>query len=466
LLQSRRSFAIATLHGPSGDAVLYDALADDEFCTTLLNGMGSQVQVGLHDGRIQGVSTEAFAPLRGRSDYPLAVVRGPATSSNSLVFFGRRLLFKLFRRLEPGTNPDFEIGRFLTEGTRFERTPKVAGTYEYFRHDGSGPFTLGILQSLVPNQGDGWSHATEELSRYFERAAGRMFGPDVPQPDARPIYERIDAAPPPSVLETIGSYHFAAEVLGKRTAEMHLALASEPNAGSFSPEPLEPADIEGLRQETMHQADRAFSALQGNVAKLQGAVREMAERLLEQGKDALEGVIRSWSSVPDAAKTRVHGDYHLGQVLWAENDYIILDFEGEPTRTVDERREKFSPLRDVAGMLRSYHYAAYAGLFSFTQDHPDDFAQLEPWADLWQQWVSAAFLASYLKTARDAPFIPRQRGELALLLDGFTLAKALYELAYELNNRPDWVRIPLSGVWQLLEPQIERTTNQPQGSTS
>ena len=152
----------------------------------------------------------------------------------------------------------------------------------------------------------------------------------------------------------------------------------------------------------------------------------------------------------DAAKTRVHGDYHLGQVLWADGDYVIIDFEGEPTRTVGERRAKFSPVRDVAGMMRSYHYAAYAGLFAYTRNRPADFARLRPWADLWCQWVSAAFLRAYLSAADGAAFVPRDPAAFAALLDRFTLAKALYELVYELNNRPDWVRIPLSGVLALV----------------
>jgi trehalose synthase-fused probable maltokinase len=137
-------------------------------------------------------------------------------------------------------------------------------------------------------------------------------------------------------------------------------------------------------------------------------------------------------------------------VLWADGDYFLIDFEGEPTRSVGERRAKASPVRDVAGMLRSYHYAAYAGLFEYTKDRPGEFAKLRPWADLWAQWVSAAFLRAYLAAAGNAPFVPRDPAAFAELLDRYTLAKALYELAYELNNRPDWVRIPLGGVLTLL----------------
>jgi maltose alpha-D-glucosyltransferase/alpha-amylase len=161
-------------------------------------------------------------------------------------------------------------------------------------------------------------------------------------------------------------------------------------------------------------------------------------------------LIAEKSIVPQAVKTRVHGDYHLGQVLWTNGDYVILDFEGEPTRTIEQRREKSSPLRDVAGMLRSYHYAAYAGLFASTKQRPDLLSRLLPWAEMWQRAISTAFLTEYRLTAGDASFIPSDEREFQSLLDRYMLAKALYELNYELNNRPDWVRIPLGGVMALL----------------
>jgi maltose alpha-D-glucosyltransferase/alpha-amylase len=231
---------------------------------------------------------------------------------------------------------------------------------------------------------------------------------------------------------------------------MHLALASDKSAPEFAPQPLTTDDMRELEKEIEFQAQQALPALGQRIGELPAEIAPSAKRLFDQGQQAVARFKEISVSVPQAVKTRVHGDYHLGQVLWVDNDYVILDFEGEPTRTIDERREKFSPIRDVAGMLRSYHYAAYAGLFSFTQDRPGDFERLEPWANLWQQWVSAAFLSEYLRTTAGAPLVPQDAAEFSLLLDRFTLAKALYELAYELNNRPDWVRIPLSGVTRLL----------------
>ncbi len=448
LYESSRPLVLARLSGPRADAVLHDALTDDSVATALLDLIGAEGSIQLRGGTIRGFPTAAFARLRGPSDQRLPVVRGPATSSNSLVFFGRRLLLKLFRRLGEGVNPDFEVGRFLTERAYFDRIPSVAGAL--LREADGRTYTLGILQERVPNQGDGWKHAIDELGRYYDRATARMYGPDPVPPDVCPIPELIGRAPPAAAIETIAGYLNSAATLGYRTAAMHLALSSDAGDPDFAPEPLTEADLDELREETLGQARKALAALESHIDRLPAEVAAPARDLLANGAAVFERLAAVHGTVPDAEKTRIHGDYHLGQVLWVDGDYIIIDFEGEPTRTVEERRAKFSPVRDVAGMLRSYHYAAYAGLFAYTKDRPGDFERLRPWADLWFQWVSAAFLRSYLETAMDAAFLPRDRKVFAALLDGFTLAKALYELVYELNNRPDWVRIPLGGVLTLL----------------
>jgi maltose alpha-D-glucosyltransferase/alpha-amylase len=447
MLESQRSWVIAILADKDGrEAALHDALADDRICTGLLDAVAEGGEFRTGAGTVRALATAAFARLRGNPKQPLPVVRGPATSSNSLVFYGRRLLLKFFRRLEEGVNPDFEIGRFLTEGGGFERIPQVAGALEYRRADGE-PITLANLQALVPNQGDGWEHAVGELRRYFARASGRMHGPDPVPPDHRPLVDIATAEPPPAVLETIGAYLHAAGTLGRRTAELHLALAADETNPAFKPEPLTAADLAVVCEDVEEYANKALAALRDHIGKQTGQVADDARRLLELGSSALD---RQTDVHAGLTKTRVHGDYHLGQVLRVENDFVILDFEGEPTRSVEERRQKQSPLKDVAGMLRSYHYAAYAGLFAFAQDRPGDFERLRPWAELWQQWVAAAFLREYRHAAGAAPFVPQDDAGFAALLDTFMLGKAFYELAYELNNRPDWVRIPLGGVLTLL----------------
>jgi maltose alpha-D-glucosyltransferase/alpha-amylase len=450
LSESLPACVLARLRGPGGEAVLHDALADDGACAALLGAIAAGQEFPTRAGRIRAFPTAAFAGPRGRADVPLPATLGPATSSNSLVLYGRRLLLKLFRRLEVGINPDFEVGRFLTEKGGFGRIPKVAGALEYHR-PGSGPVTLAILQALVPHQGDGWGHAIAELGRYFERASGRMRGPDPVAPDDRPLLELAASDPPPGALETIGAYLHAAATLGRRTAELHLALADDRGDPAFTPEPLTAADLAALAAATLEQGHQALTALRDNLGRLPEELVPAAQRLLDEGPAALAGLGRAPAGAPAAVKTRCHGDYHLGQVLWVDNDFVILDFEGEPTRTVAERRARQSPLKDVAGMLRSFDYAAHAGLFAFTQSHPDDFGRLGPWAVLWRQWTSAAFLREYRATAGGAAFLPAEPGALAALLDTFMLDKAFYELVYELNNRPDWVRIPLQGILSLLE---------------
>ncbi len=453
--QSQQAWQIARLTGVEGEALLHDVLADEDACMSLVTAIGTECEFSLRCGRIRAFPTAAFASLVGEDASSLPVVRGPATSSNSLIFYGQRLLLKLFRHLEPGINPEFEIGRFLTEGRLFQRIPRVAGAIEYHR-SGSAPITLAILQSFIVNQGDGWQHAMSYLGQYYQRVS--YFDGIVPP--RRSLLQLSESAPPPAAVEAIGDYLSAAGTLGRRTAEMHQALSADLNNPDFAPEPFTPQDAAALHANIRTRAETALAALRDNLDQLSQDVAPLARRLLEQGeRPASTGWwehtrwLASTYQPADAGrslyKIRCHGDYHLGQVLRVEDDYVIIDFEGEPMRTVAERRAKQSPLKDVAGMLRSYHTAAYAGLFAFTQDHPEEFARLRPWAELWYQWVSAAFLRDYRATARAATFMPADAATFAELLDAFMLEKIFYELLYELNNRPDWVRIPLHGILTL-----------------
>jgi maltose alpha-D-glucosyltransferase/alpha-amylase len=447
---SPRRWVLARLAGPGGEAVLHDALADDAVCTALLDAIGTGREFPTRAGVVRAFGTAAFADLRGDPHTPLPVDRRPATSSNTLVVYGGRLLLKVFRRLEVGTNPDFEIGRFLTEQGSFTGMPRTAGTIEYHRTD-SGPRTLALLQELVPNQADGWKHTLDELARYFERVAGRAEAPEALAPGDRAFLELAEADPPPAAAEVIGPFLRAAATLGTRTGELHQALAANTGDPVFAPEPLTEADLDVLHQDMRGQAEGALTTLRATVDRLSDEVAAAARQLLDGGPALLDDPREVPGPGANGRKIRCHGDYHLGQVLWADDDFIILDFEGEPTRSVEERNAKRSPLKDVAGMLRSFDYAAYAGLFAFTRDRPAEFARLEPWAELWRDWVSWAFLRAYRGAAARGAFLPAEPGRFAALLDAFVLDKAFYELVYELNNRPDWVRIPLRGILGLLE---------------
>jgi maltose alpha-D-glucosyltransferase/alpha-amylase len=449
--QSRQLWLIARLIGTECEALLHDALADDDTCMSLMEAIGAQREFAMRHGRIRTFPTAEFPTLVGGDGQKMSVSRGPAKSSNTLINYGQRLLLKLIRHPESGINPEFEIGRYLTEGRLFQRIPRVAGAIEYHR-PGSEPFLLAILQSFVVNQGDGWQHALDLLGQYYERASNT----DAIVPERHSLLELTASAPPPAVEEAIGGYLGAAATLGRRTAEMHHALSADPRDPHFAPEPFTPRDVAALHDSIRARGEIALAALRDNLEQLPQETIVPARQLLDMGE---QPTLAGWWGAyqPTEAghspswKIRCHGDYHLGQVLRVADDYVIIDFEGEPMRTVAERRAKQSPLKDVAGMLRSYHTAAYAGLFAFRHDQPGVFARLRPWAELWFEWVSAAFLREYRAATREQAIVPGDATAFAELLDAFMLEKNLYELEYELNNRPDWVRIPLRGILTLLE---------------
>ena len=253
---------------------------------------------------------------------------------------------------------------------------------------------------------------------------------------------------PPLALVSFGGYLESARLLGRRTAELHAALASDHEDSRFAPEPFT-----SFYQRSLYQSMRTLT--QGVFRVLRSKARDIPQAIQVMDlQGAIEERFRSILAPKiEASRIRCHGDYHLGQVLYTGKDFVIIDFEGEPARPLSERRIKRSPLTDVAGMIRSFHYAAYTALIGQTGgaipvDNP---AILEPWALFWYSWVSAEFLRSYLEMAETDAFLPPSREHLRTLLDAFLLEKALYELAYEVNNRPQWVRIPIEGVIQLLE---------------
>jgi 1,4-alpha-glucan branching enzyme len=447
---------IARFSGSRGDRLLYDGMADPQVCQALLDAIASGRTMRGESGEFRAVCTPRFGEARGPSVLPLEVILGKAEQSNTAVMFDHRLILKAFRRVEPGINPDFEIGRFLGERTRFDRVPTVAGGLEFHRRK-SAPTSLGILQELVPNQGNGWEHALHELKGYYQRAMRRQPTAELAT-DPRSYPELADREPPPAVRGLIGSYWKAATQLGRRTAELHRALASDPRDPAFAPEPISRADLEELREQVEDEFDAALGTLRAHLDKLPESCNRPGHHIIEQA-NRLRDRLRPLPEIKaEVVKTRVHGDYHLGQVLRADDDFIILDFEGEPARGVEERREKQSPLKDVVGMLRSFDYAAYAGLFEFTRLRPEDFDRLEPWARLWRTWTSVAFWREYRAVSGRAPYLPDDPASLGLLLDAYTLDKILYELLYELNNRPDWVRIPLQGIESLIEREGEAST--------
>ncbi|HJR57966.1 MAG TPA: maltose alpha-D-glucosyltransferase [Vicinamibacterales bacterium] len=436
-LQERAGPAILANITGARKGVLFDAWLDDRFARTMLEAIEKQEQIRTRAGAVRALQTTGFAAARGSDDLPPRRVSGE--QSNTSLIFGDQLILKLFRRLEPGINPDFEIGRQLTERAGFTRVPAVLGAFE---HAGiaEAPSTLAMMQELVESQADGWAHATDEVRRFYDAVQSRKAPPSVFSSCGYTVVMATE--PPPVIREVMGSYLETAERLGRRTGELHLALASDAGDIAFAPEPFTAEDFAAITADAAAEAERAFDVL--------AARPSLAPELLARREDVMGRLRRAPALEFTTSKIRVHGDYHLGQVLWSEGDFYILDFEGEPSRPIAQRRAKQSPLKDVAGMMRSFSYAAHAGLFAYTAARPDAFEQLSRWAEAWDTWTTGAFLRGYFGTVSHALFVPRnptQRDELLCL---FVLEKALYELNYELNNRPDWLRIPVFGISRLL----------------
>lgn len=450
-VQSTLSHSIVTpIHVNGKEGVLYDALWDKSFSLGLLGAIAHHQHFSGGKGDVEASPTPAFGRLLPAAEAPGEPAIMKAEQSNTSVVYGNRLILKLFRRLEEGTNPDLEIGRFLTE-RGFAHIPPVAGALEYRPRRGE-PVTLAILQGYVPNQGDAWGYTLGALGRYFERVLAkrtRVGGIPIPDKHLMALTEEVF---PPLATEAIGPYLEEARLLGQRTGELHVALAQDSVDPDFAPESFSDSSRQGIYQGMVALADQIFPLLQQHLMHLPETAQGSAQKVLGQERE----IRRRFALIRDTHLTamciRCHGDYHLGQVLYTGKDFVIIDFEGEPARPLSERRLKGSPLRDVAGMLRSFHYAAYSALGGQAAGvGPEDFASLGPWTRFWYLWVGAAFLKAYLSVAAQAPFLPANRDEVQMLLEAHLLEKAVYELGYELNNRPDWLRIPLQGILELLE---------------
>ncbi|HKY33039.1 MAG TPA: maltose alpha-D-glucosyltransferase [Candidatus Polarisedimenticolia bacterium] len=450
---ARAAEAIARLSCGRGEGILHSALVERDACTALLEAIPRRRRLKGRAGEVAARPTRAFRRLAGPQPASLEPALLRAEQSNSTVQFSDRLILKLFRRMQDGINPELEVGLFLTERAAFPHAAPVAGWLEY-RTPGGAASTLAIVQGFVPNEGDAWSYTLDVLGRYFERAAARGNGRPGPggQPGAAGLVELARRRPPETARDRIGIYLESARLLGRRTAELHLALASHPSDPAFAPEPFSLLYQRSLYQAMRDQAGQALDLLARREGSLHAGARAAAHDVLGK-RDELFGRFAALRSRRfDALRLRVHGDYHLGQVLFTGKDFVIIDFEGEPARPASARRIKRSPLRDVAGMLRSFHYAAWTSLAAHRRGGmflPED-SSLEPAAWFWVDWVSAAFLRSYLATASRGGFLPSHPADLAVLLEAFLMEKAVYEIAYELNNRPAWAGIPLRGLQHAL----------------
>jgi maltose alpha-D-glucosyltransferase/alpha-amylase len=445
VLAGNSASILAHVTASNGEGILCDASSSDELCSKLFRLIADDAEVKTRQIRLSGISTQAMGE---RSTVePTPIRRGISESSHSNVVLGDRYWMKINRCLIEGPSVDFEVGRFLTEKAGFARVPKTLGTLE-LRKVKQEPITVGMLREFIPNQGQAWEMMLEVVSRYFEEVQGETHRLDRINIDLPTIYALSQQEPPQDVQELIGSALFTAGVLGQRTAEMHLALASDPDDPDFAPEPFTEDAVESLAKKLELQIRESLAALKDQMKTLTEADQALAQEVLAGRSRFLELLKKKPDAGSGLIKIRVHGDYHLGQVLWCESDFYILDFEGEPGRSVEERRARHSPLKDVAGMLRSFSYAAECALHNSTKVHHEAMERLEPWSIIWRAWVSAEFLKVYRRVASN--LLPTDDNTAERLLDWLKLEKTLFELRYELDYRPDWVRNPLLGLLQLI----------------
>jgi maltose alpha-D-glucosyltransferase / alpha-amylase len=429
---------LAILESAGERRVLYSALANPKFRSAVLEAIRNESTIRGGEGEM--VATRIHSPSEPDPvlDPALESSVSRAEQSNTSVIYGQQFILKLFRKVESGINPDIEVGAFLTE-QGFRNTPAVLATLEYRR--GNEVYAAGILQKFVPNKGDAWGYTLQALGDYFSRGL-----------------KENDAANRPT-SDLVGDYRQSARLLGQRTAEMHGALSGSRNSSDFNPEPFSKADGKKLQAEMLKQADLTFHLLREKESALSGQAREDARQMLALEEQVRQRFAPLADTEVSADRIRFHGDYHLGQVLFTGDDFMIIDFEGEPARPLHERREKTLALRDVAGMVRSFQYAAFAALFGQVPGVSVDSGggesgnseTIKDLASRWNDAVTEDYLSSYFETAKNGSFVPADETEQKRVLDAFLLHKALYEVAYELNNRPDWVQIPLRGILSIVQ---------------
>jgi maltose alpha-D-glucosyltransferase/alpha-amylase len=431
-MEAFAAFGIAKVRHRERVGLVYAAFADPSFARDMVRAMGENRDVALGHGRLRCTSTQRFVESAAALDEE---VRVPALEqSNTAVFFGNKLFLKGYRRMRVGTNPELELGRFLTDVSPFPNIAPILGAIEYCEAGQEEPITLVILQKFIENQGDLWTLILQHL--------GRMMALPVAGADAAVASPAESAA---------ADFHLARmALLGRRVGEMHKALCVATGDARFDPEPMTAADVAAWRQAVEREARATFELVREAMPGMPERARAQVEPLLGHAERIVQRIRAIEYEAVALVKTRYHGDLHLGQVLAAQDDFIIVDFEGEPGRSLEERRAKSCVLRDVAGMLRSFSYAAYAAAVkpeagsSITTAGEQSLAQ-------WEEGARHHFLEGYFNATAEVASVPSERASFDRLLDLFLLEKALYELRYEIANRPDWVGIPLRGLIELAE---------------
>ena len=424
-------YMLARIRRRSKVGAVHEATTTEQFALALVDLIRDGKEVESDGGRIITHKTSAFDALPQATENQTRRMGGE--QSNSSITINDQMILKLYRRQAEGEHPEVEMARFLTEVAGYANTPKLFGSVQYVEKDGT-KWALAILQEFMRSQGDGWTHALDYLDRVFD-------GLRQVDPKAEPV--------PGS--ERHAAYLNQMRVLARRVAELHRALAIATEEPAFKAEPITAADMTQWRRGATAMADGVFSALRKQAETASGPTATLIRNVLDRQRECTERLQALTEEPLHSMKTRIHGDLHLGQVLVVKDDFQIIDFEGEPTRPVAERRAKSSPMRDVAGMLRSLQYAAWSALYQLADRDPDGYEKLLPYALEWKKLVQDAFLDAYAAAIGDCISWPTDPAELRRALGFFLLYKVLYETLYEAANRPQWIRIPLTGLTEILD---------------
>lgn len=432
------------------EGILYDAIYGIDLQQTIVEDLAASASISVRNSEIRFKGNQKLFRHVQETDKVKPRVLS-AEQSNTSIIYDNKFFLKLYRKVDRAINPDLEISHFLTEQANFPHIPGFVGSIEWSHS--SGTMILGMMQEMVESNGDAWSYMLDRLDDFNEQI---LTSTDLVLPDLRgtlmdPVpYEHI---PEQMKMFLEGTVVENAKLLGTRTGEMHLALASRSENPDFKPEEYSLHYQRSLFAGLQTLVRATFDNLTRMAKNLPEDVRSEAQQIMNSREEILNTLKNIYKRKIDVSKIRIHGDYHLGQVLFTGKDFIITDFEGEPARSYSERRLRRSALRDVAGMIRSFHYAAYGSLFLDNQIRKEDIGKLMPFAEQWYHYMSGFFMHAYLKTVQGSSLVPSNKEDLETLMTTFLLEKAIYELNYEVNNRPDWVVIPMRGIKSILRKE-------------
>ncbi len=437
------------------EGVLYDGSYDKAFRDQIFSLILNHEKIKTKEGAIVGLPGKKFPAGIKKEELPLPSRVLAAEQSNTSILYDNKYFFKLYRSPEKGRNPELEIIKTLSENTSFKNFPTYAGSLEY-SSEGAENMPLGILVDFIQNEGNAWDFTQSAIERFFDRVVVEkerlMAGYS---PNYKDIAELVGEE---KMEELLGPFFIEMlKLLARRTAEMHLALASVKNKKEFAEEPFSLLYQKSLYQSFRTLIKQTLSKMKASKRKLEEDQRLLIDDIIKNENLLLSTIKQTLEQKKiHTSKIRVHGDYHLGQVLFTGKDFIIIDFEGEPTRSLTARQLKYCPFKDIAGMLRSFHYAIYMAQFENSSSIPGSSEFLQPWLEAWYKTVYKTFMDSYLETAGSASFIPEEDIQIKNLLSIYTIEKAIYEADYEFNNRPGWLNIPLNGLREILFNLVER----------